>query len=290
MPWSLQEAGSASWQTSSWRNWKPRKKASRTKDKYAFTVRKYISPGIGAVRVGEATAGVIDNFFRNVVQAAGPATARTCGAVLSWMFRIALRHDAVSTNPVRGLTIPRSEAAKPQALDPEQFLDMRKKLIGWETEPTLGRNRSQELHEIADFLVNTGLRAGELFALRWTDLDLDADPPTVHIHATVIRTSTGGVTVQDHPKSEHGIRRVTVPAYLVSALRSRHAQQDKSTATNPLGLVFPSSTGTVSDPNDVGRTWRRAAEAIGYRWRTLKTFRKANATLIARTMGAESAA
>lgn len=37
-------------------------------------------------------------------------------------------------------------------------------------------------------------------------------------------------------------------------------------------------------------TWRKAADAIGYSWVTLKTFRKANATLIARTMGAETAA
>ncbi|RAX43849.1 hypothetical protein DQ354_18490 [Arthrobacter sp. AQ5-06] len=150
-------------------------KASRTKDKYAFSVKKYISPGIGSVRVGEATRGVIDHFIRNVVDASGPATARTCGAVLSWMFKIALRHDAVSINPVLGISIPRSQAAKPQALDPEQFLDLRTKLIAWEKEPVLGRTRSQDLHEIADFLVNTGLRAGEVFALGWSDMDLDAD-------------------------------------------------------------------------------------------------------------------
>lgn len=265
-------------------------KAARTKDKYSFTVKKYISPGIGSIRVGEATPGVVDHFIRNVVDTAGPATARTCGAVLSWMFKIALRHDAVSINPVLGLSIPKSHAAKPQALDPEQFLDMRTKLIAWEQEPARGRNRSQDLHEIADFLVNTGLRTGELFALGWTDIDLDADPPTVHVHATVIRTSIGGVTIQDHPKSEHGIRYVTVPPYLAAALRNRRARQNNSGAPNPMGLVFPSSTGTVCDQNNVGKTWRKAADAIGYRWVTLKTFRKANATLIARTMGAEAAA
>ncbi|UKA55143.1 site-specific integrase [Arthrobacter sp. FW305-BF8] len=265
-------------------------KASRTKDKYAHTVTKYISPQIGSVRVGETTSGVVDHFIRNVVEAVGPATARTCAAVLSWMFKIALRHDAVSINPVLGLSIPKSRAAKPQALDPEQFTDMRTKLLAWEREPALGRSRTQELHEIADFLVNTGLRAGELFALMWTDIDLDADPPTAHVHATVIRTSTGGVTIQDHPKSEHGIRYVTIPPNLVTALRDRRARQDSSDTSNPLDLVFPSSTGTVCDPNNVGKTWRKAADAIGYSWVTLKTFRKANATLIARTMGAETAA
>ena len=64
----------------------------------------------------------------------------------------------------------------------------------------------------------------------------------------------------------------------------------KALTPNPLNLIFPSSTGTVSDANNVGKTWRKAADSIGFGWVTLKTFRKANATLIARTMGVEAAA
>lgn len=263
-------------------------KASRTKDKYSFSVKKYITPALGSIRIGEATSGVIDYFIRDVVDNAGPATARTCGAVLSGMFKIARRHDAVTTNPVLGISIPRTASAKPHALTPEQFLDLRSKLIAWENEPALGRTRTQELHEIADFLIFTGLRAGELFALRWEDIKLDTTPPTVFINATVIRTSNGGVRIQDHPKSQHGIRHVTVPDFLVARLHERQSRQDP--ATNPLNLVFPSTTGTVCDPNNVGKTWRKAADAIGYPWVTFKTFRKANATLIARTMGVEAAA
>jgi integrase len=40
----------------------------------------------------------------------------------------------------------------------------------------------------------------------------------------------------------------------------------------------------------VGKTWRKAADAFGHSRVTFKTFRKANATLIARTVGAETAA
>ncbi|MHA7178411.1 hypothetical protein ACX80D_17390 [Arthrobacter sp. Sr24] len=60
--------------------------------------------------------------------------------------------------------------------------------------------------------------------------------------------------------------------------------------SNPLGLIYPSSTGTVMDANNVGKIWRVAADAIGYDWVTLKTFRKTNSTIIARTMGPEAAA
>lgn len=265
-------------------------KASRTKDKYSYCVTKYILPALGEVRIHEATSGVIDRFIRGVVEDVGPSTARSCGAVLSWMFKVALRHDAVTMNPVVGISIPRSQKAKPQALDIEQYQDLRAKIIDWELETALGRPRTQELHEVSDFLIATGVRPGELFALLWDDLDFSVKPPTVFINATVIRTRTGGVRIQDHPKSQHGTRHLAMPAFLVEQLLVRRDRQLESGATNPLNLVFPSSTGTPLDPNNIGKLWRKAADWAGYEWVTLKTFRKANATRIARALGPEAAA
>lgn len=265
-------------------------KASRTKDKYVYCVNKYIAPALGEVRVGEATSGVIDRVIRGIVEDVGTSTARSCGAVLSWMFKVALRHDAVTHNPVRGIAIPRSKLAKPKALDVEQYQNLRAKVIAWEREPTLGRPRTQELHEIMDFFIATGVRPGELFAVRWEDLDFTADPPTVFINATVIRLRTGGVSIQDHPKSEHGFRLLTLPPFLVDQLHTRRDRQLKSETPNPLSLVFPSTTGTPVDPNNLGKLWRKVADQAGYEWVTLKTFRKATATRIARTLGPEAAA
>lgn len=265
-------------------------KADRTKDKYSYCVKKYIKPALGSVRISEVTSGVVDHFIRTLVTDVGSSTARSCGAVLSWMFKVALRHDAVQVNPVIGVSIPKNTTIKPKALDMTQYDDLRRKLILWEQASTLGRPRMQDLHEISDFLVGTGLRPGELFALHWEDLDLDSDPPTVSINATVIRTSSGGVRIQDHPKSRHGVRRLTLPAFLVLGLRERRHHQESTSAPNPLNLIFPSSTGTLCDANNVGKVWRKAANAIGYDWVTFRTLRKSNATVIARTMGAEAAA
>lgn len=147
----------------------------------------------------------------------------------------------------------------------------------------------KSLLAIADFLVATGLRPGELLALHWDDIELDTDPPTVVVNATVIRTTTGGVRIQDHPKSRHGVRRLTLPTFLVVELRQRLQDQQASNSPNPLGLLYPSSTGTIIDANNIGKVWRKAADSIGYDWVTFRTLRKSNATVIARTMGPEAA-
>ncbi|MFQ4150319.1 site-specific integrase [Arthrobacter sp. LAPM80] len=265
-------------------------RADRTKDKYAYMVKRHIAPKLGSIRVGEATSGLVDHFIRSVVEDSGPSTARTCGAVLSWMFKVALRHDAVTVNPVIGVSIPRPHTAKPHALDAAQYQDLREKVISWERTPTLGRPRSQELHEIVDAIVALGVRPGELFSLKWDDLNLDANPPTIFVHTTVIRTTAGGVRIQDHPKTRHGVRHLTVPDFLVAQLRERRRRQTESDVPNLMSLIFPSATGTLLDANNVGKLWRIVSDSIGYDWVTLKTFRKANATLIARAMGPEAAA
>ena len=102
-------------------------------------------------------------------------------------------------------------------------------------------------------MVALGVRPGELFSLLWEDLDLEANPPTVFVHTTLIRTTAGGDRIRDHPKTRHGIRQLTVPDFLVKQLRKRRLRQTKSAIPNPLDLIYPSSTGTVTDANNVGK-------------------------------------
>lgn len=64
----------------------------------------------------------------------------------------------------------------------------------------------------------------------------------------------------------------------------------KSGSPNPLNLVFPASTGTIIDANNVGEAWRYAADSLGYHRVAIRTLRESNATAVARTLSAEAAA
>ena len=69
--------------------------------------------------------------------------------------------------------------------------------------------------------VMTGVRLGELRALRWGDVEWDRDQPRLHVRRSV--TESG---VFQKPKTARSVRRIAIGPSLLAALRARgaHAQ------------------------------------------------------------------
>ena len=69
-------------------------------------------------------------------------------------------------------------------------------------------------------LLGTGARIGEILALRWEDLDLDARPSTVLIGGTLIRIESE-LVVQGRPKTAGSHRVLVVPEFTRAVLVAR---------------------------------------------------------------------
>jgi integrase len=91
--------------------------------------------------------------------------------------------------------------------------------------------------------LTTGMRRGELLALRWPDVDLDA--ATLQVTGGLVRDSTGRRVGE--PKTARSRRRVELGAIAVEALRRHRA------ATASVGFVFASEKGTPLEPGNVLR-------------------------------------
>lgn len=253
-------------------------RAPQTVDRYRDVLVRIVDPGLGQLRIREATVGALDRFLK-ATAATRPGQAKHAKVVLAGMLGLAVRHDALRTNPIRDVVLPRQRRQPVRALTVDDVAALRRGVELWIAAPEqVGRRRTPDLLDVVDLLLATGARVGEICALRWDDVDLISDRATVTISGTLVRVAGEGLMRQPHPKTASGHRTVTLPRFAVETLMRRQV----NALPNAWNVVFPSSTGTLRDPHNLRRQWRDARAAAGFDWVTPHTFRKTVATMIDR--------
>lgn len=91
---------------------------------------------------------------------------------------------------------------------------------------------------------------------------------------------------QDPPKCSGSRQTFRLPQFAVNMLLRRQVQQLEA---NPHDVIFPSAVGTLRDPGNFRKQWRKAREAIGFGWLSPHTFRKSIGTVLANTEGLAAA-
>jgi integrase len=236
---------------------------------YRFAVGK-LQKFIGGVRVGEASPSRIDAALRSMRTAHGATMARQAKTILRGALQLAVMSNVVGSNPVRDVQPLRSKAQPKGAvgLTADQLRDLLRKLQA---------SKFCQEHDLVDpitLLIATGLRRSELLGLRWTDYDEDAC--SLAVTGKIIRVSGEGLRRVDETKSAAGRRTVPLPQFAVTMLRDRRALP----YLGQQAVIFPSTAGTLRDPNNFGKEWRNAREELGVPKVTTHSFRKTVATLI----------
>ncbi|MBI1874596.1 MAG: tyrosine-type recombinase/integrase [Acidobacteria bacterium] len=171
--------------------------------------------------------------------------------VLSAVPRTAVKWGHLQANPAREVDLPTLRCVRPKwALTTAQAAALLEAL------PALPKT-------MAGLAILTGLRRGELFALRWKDLDL------AERHLTVREAIYEGIF--DTPKTVAGLRRVPLSA---AAGQLIETWQRGVTQTDPEALVFSTWSGNPISPNNVLKHIVAAAEARGLPKLSWLTFRR----------------
>ncbi|MDJ0403912.1 site-specific integrase [Rhodococcus erythropolis] len=261
----------------------------QTREKYEHSLQKTIVPALGGLRLGEITTGRADRFLKAVAERT-PGNARMARVVLAAIMDYAVRHDALRTNPVDKVAALPASAKEVRALTLEELARLRAAIAAWQEGTVVGaervstnggRQRTKDLLPMVDVWVATGIRPGELLALLWTDIDLESNPATLRVTGTNVHHD-GKLIRQEKGKTRSARRILTLPVFAAKTLQTL-----KSTATTP--YVFPSSTGTLRDPHNMGRQFREA-RGEEFAWVTPHVFRKTTATLIEQRADLEAAA
>ncbi len=201
-----------------WLDFKRTKVKQRTASDYQLDIAKHLTPTFGQYMLRHITPAQIDRFVSQVK--GSPRTANKQLGLLRSMMNQAKKWRYISDNPTDLCAKMRQPREEMRYLSPSQVVELLDKADG---------NRA--LFATAIF---TGLREGELLALKGRDVDVDRG--VLHI-----RRSWSPEQGFVEPKTRASHRTVSVPPDLLPLLAGR----------KPDELVFPSKRGTPIDRHNL---------------------------------------
>jgi len=216
-------------------------------------LKKHLLPQFGDVAVSDITRQAIQAYVAQLMREGyAPKSIDHIHDVLSAILRTAVKWGHLQENPAREIELPTLRTVRPKwALTPSQAAAL------LEAMPPLGR-------AMVGLAILSGLRRGELFALRWRDVDEDARLLTVReaIYDGVVST----------PKTEAGQRAIPLSDTAL-ALVAEWRHRTSPSETN--ALLFATRAGTPLSPNNVlRRTVFPACDTLKLRRATWLTFRR----------------
>lgn len=203
-------------------------------------VRTYIVPQWGTVRIADINHAAIQRWVSSLTKKLAPASVakvhRTLSLILDW----AVKNDCLAKNPAKGINLPRATSAEHRYLAPDQVKALAQACESHST--------------VISFLAYTGLRWGEMAALRTQHVDLERR--RVQVVQSV--TEVSGRLVWGTPKT-HERRTVPLPRFLADEVAKELVDKAEG------DLVFTAQKGGVLRVRNFRRAvFDRAVTELGF--------------------------
>lgn len=236
------------WLAANERYWKP--SAYQFNEKY---VRVHLVPALGQKKLAKLTGSDIEAMLRGKHGTMSATSVGHIYTVLHNALNYAENLDILIRNPMRGLRKPRTSGVTFQTFTRDEARRLIEAVKG---------DRMEALYLVA---INTGMRQGELLALRWRDVRLDA-----------------GMLAVRQSKTRAGVRGVVLTPLAVEALTAHRERQNvERQAGGWTGdLVFPDEAGQPYSANRLRKSWKRLITRAGLPNIRFHDLRHSTATLL----------
>ena len=210
-----------------------------TRERYAGILRAHVIPRWGTTQLANVSHSAVQSWVSEVSASRSAATTRKVHRVFSLILAMAVKDDRLVRNPAVGVSLPRVRAPARMYLS------------------------HQQVHALADacgsqrlvvlFLAYTGVRFGEMAALKVGRLDLKRRRASIVESVTLVR----GVQTWGTPKT-HEWREVPIPRFLADDLAAHVAGRGADE------LVFKTTRGgALRAPGFQRVVLTRAAASLG---------------------------
>jgi len=171
----------------------------------------HFNPFFGQFKLNQLNEIHIKQFMNEKQKALSQASVRRIMSTLKRILEDALKHKS----PARDIKLPQEEKYVPKVPSDKEMQQIHDIVKSTRDEP------------IILLAAWCGLRRGEIFSLKWNDIDWDSGKLRVDESYCI---NENNLYEDKRPKSENGLREVVVPAYLLSLLDDLRKNQ---TVINP---------------------------------------------------------
>ena len=226
-----------------------------TANRYELMIETYTIPRIGSVKLTKLTSRQLQKLYKDLMEngrvhvgkdhstGLSSTTVRSVHLMLHCAFDRAVRERLIPRNPTEDCIAPKARKVEMKILPQEDI------------KAYLDAARERNLLPMFYLELVSGLRKGELVALRWDDLD--TAQRTISVSKQYVRNPDGSLELS-RPKTENSVCQVSIPQTAVDLLVQEHEKHPG----NP--YMFPSPlTGEMYHPDSVVNLHKKILKDAG---------------------------
>ncbi len=214
-----------------------------TLDNYRAQLEKQWYPALADKRLKAITPQVVQDCVGGITKHYASSTVNASFRLVKAIFARAVQCGILRSSPCAQIRMPKRAVQKPRVLN-------------------LHEQRALELlakEKHFEFILGlySGLRVGELCALKWSDVDFDNGSIIVHHTLQRIRQDSATAVIETTPKSSSSAREIPLPQSIIDELQALYHQDGQTD-----GYVFRSNRGKFVDVRTMQRRLKRAAKML----------------------------
>lgn len=221
---------------------------------YEDIITRYIIPGIGKRKLeGLSVIGIEDFYAAMRANGASDRTRKLSHSVLRCALEKAKKYGYIENNPADNVEIPKYKHKEMKVLDATEVNNL------------LAYSHNHPDNALYFLALTTGMRMGELFGLRWSDINFHLGE--LYIRRQILFIPKEG-NLEGPLKTESGARTIELSNGVIDALL-RHREYQESiklmagSRWKEQGLVFCTLVGTPRNPTNTRKIFNQVLDGAG---------------------------
>ena len=230
---------------------------SSTKWNYKCTIESKLKPAFGNYEIQKITKAMIQNYILDISEHFKRESVINITKVLSQSFKFAVREKFITENPYTQIKIPKNYDVKEVKIFTKEEMDA-----------LYVQGFNPQYKNIINIAYRTGMRMGEILALKWEDVNFTQGFLMVRRTVSYYEKSRKEICP---PKTRSSIRRIDLDKTSIEILSSAKRYGE---------FVFSKKDGTIFSRCCISQGFKRICKAANVPYKSFHALRHTHASIL----------